>query len=231
MNIDEQKHAAALKAMDYVKDGMKLGLGTGSTAAAFVDIVGAAVKDGLNLLCVPTSVATHAQAKALGIPLTTLEETPHLDLTVDGADELDDNLCLIKGGGGALLREMIVATASDQMVVIADASKHVEKLGKFPLPVEIDMFGMKSTYDKVIAQAKSVGCTGDVTLREKQDGTPFITDGGNYILDCSFYPIEDPVALAKSFHVIPGVVESGLFINIAKTAIIAGENDVKVLSI
>ena len=146
MNSDEMKVKAAQKAMDYVQDGMKLGLGTGSTAAKFVDLVGAAVADGLKVVvCANFSGDKRDQAAALNIPLTTLDETPHLDLTVDGADELDEQLRLVKGGGGALLREKIVATSSDKMVVIADDSKLVETLGAFPLPVEVVQFGLKSS--------------------------------------------------------------------------------------
>ena len=145
MSADDQKRSAAQKALDYVEDGMRLGLGTGSTAALFVDAVGKRVAEGLNVLCVPTSEATAAQARGLDIPLTTLDETPELDLTVDGADELDGDLVLIKGGGGALLREKIVATSSSRMVVIADASKRVDVLGAFPLPVEVVPFGAEAT--------------------------------------------------------------------------------------
>ena len=160
MNSDEMKIKAAQKAMDYVQNGMKLGLGTGSTAAKFVDLVGAAVADGLEVICVPTSVATRDQAAALNIPLTTLEQTPHLDVTVDGADELDDMLRLVKGGGGALLREKIVATSSDKMVVIADDSKLVKVLGQFPLPIEVVQFGLKSSLMAIEGMAARVGCTG-----------------------------------------------------------------------
>ena len=150
MSAEQQKNRASLGAIDYVEDGMRLGLGTGSTAVYFVDAVGKRVAEGLNVVCVPTSEATAVQARSLNIPLTTLAETPELDLTVDGADELDGELNLIKGGGGALLREKIVASASNRMVVIADASKRVDVLGRFALPVEVVPFGAESTHKRII---------------------------------------------------------------------------------
>ena len=225
---DALKHHAAERALDYVTPGMRLGLGTGSTAAKFVDLLGAKVGDGLDVLCVPTSEATHSQADGLGIKLTTLEQTPELDLTVDGADELDGNLRLIKGGGGALLREKIVASASDRMVVIADESKLVQRLGAFPLPVEIVAFGWQATLNKVRALANEYGCEGEISLRGTQ-ADPFITDGGNYILDCAFGAIADPDGLAIALSVLPGVAEHGLFIGIASTAIVAGADGVEII--
>jgi len=231
MNSDEMKEKAAQKAMDYVQSGMKLGLGTGSTAAKFVDLVGAAVAEGLDVICVPTSVATRDQAAALNIPLTTLDETPHLDLTVDGADELDEQLRLVKGGGGALLREKIVATSSDKMVVIADDSKLVETLGAFPLPIEVVQFGLKSSLMMMNALASRVGCSGEIKQRMGEDGTPFITDNGNFILDCHFGRIEKPEALSGAFAQVPGVVENGLFLGIADVAIIAGEEGLTTLEL
>ena len=199
-----------------------------STAARFVDLVGAKVTDGLDVLCVPTSEATREQAAALGIPLTTLEETPELDLTVDGADELDGDLRLIKGGGGALLREKIVAAASARMVVIADESKNVERLGAFPLPVEIVAFGWQATLNKVRAVALDHGCQGEISLRGGQDST-FVTDGGNYILDCAFGSIADADTLAVALSCTPGVVEHGLFIGLASAALVAGPAGVETL--
>ena len=225
---DALKHHAAERALDYVTPGMRLGLGTGSTAAKFVDLLGAKVGDGLDVLCVPTSEATHSQADGLGIKLTTLEQTPELDLTVDGADELVGNLRLIKGGGGALLREKIVASASDRMVVIADESKLVQRLGAFPLPVEIVAFGWQATLNKVRALANEYGCEGEISLRGTQ-ADPFITDGGNYILDCAFGAIADPDGLAIALSVLPGVAEHGLFIGIASTAIVAGADGVEII--
>ncbi len=226
MNSDEKKEKAAQKAMAFVTPGMTLGLGTGSTAAKFVDLVGAAVADGLDLVCIPTSEATRAQAAALNIPLTTLDETPHLDVTVDGADELDEHLRLVKGGGGALLREKIVATASDKMVVIADDSKYVEMLGQFPLPIEVVQFGLKSSLMMIESLAGRVGCKGDIVQRMKEDGTPFITDNGNFILDCHFGRIEKPEALSGALTQVPGVVENGLFLGIADVALIAGDEGI-----
>ena len=229
MDTDTQKLRAAERALDYVEPGMKLGLGTGSTAAKFVDLVGARVKEGLDVLCVPTSEGTRAQAEGLGLPLTTLDETPHLDLTVDGADELDDALRLIKGGGGALLREKIVACASDRMIVIADASKRVEALGRFPLPVEVERFGLRATRALLELRARRPSCGRDIRLRENRYGDPFVPDGANHIFDCSLDPIPEPEALADALASVPGVVEHGLFIDIATEAVVAGPDGVEIL--
>ncbi|MEZ5849101.1 MAG: ribose-5-phosphate isomerase RpiA [Hyphomicrobiaceae bacterium] len=225
MNADDFKRQAAAKALELVTPGMRLGLGTGSTAAHLVDLLGAKVKSGLDVVCVPTSEATRLQAERLGIPLTTLDETPELDLTIDGADELDNELRLIKGGGGALLREKIVAAASDRLVIIADVSKRVRQLGAFPLPVEIVRFGHLATTRLVAAYAEEAGCTGDITVRQR-DGQPFVTDGGNYILDCAFGRIEEPEILDEALKLVPGVVESGLFLGLAEMAIVAGPGGV-----
>ena len=230
MTPDALKHAAALKAIELVEPGMRLGLGTGSTARHFVDLLGARVQAGLNVLCVPTSEATRIQAESLHIPLTTLDDTPELDLTVDGADELDDDLQLIKGGGGALLREKIVAMASDRLVIIADLSKRVPVLGAFPLPVEIVRFGHLVTRDWVEACADEAGCAGQINLRKAAGGTPFLTDGGNYILDCKFGRIADAELLHELLKSVPGVVETGLFLGIADTAFVADQNGVTVLT-
>lgn len=230
MSSDEWKRQAAEQAIGYVKDGMKLGLGTGSTAAKFVAVLGAKVKEGLKVICVPTSEATRAQAAALNIPLTTLDEHPALDLTVDGADEIDEELRLIKGGGGALLREKIVAVASERVVIIADNSKRVDILGRYPLPLEVVPFGLAATRRLVIQLAGDCGCEGEVKLRTGADGAPFITDSGNYILDCAFGAIDDPEALDDALKLVPGVVESGLFLGIADIGIIAGPKGVEVLS-
>ena len=229
MNVDLWKQQAAERALAFLKDGMKVGLGTGSTAAKFVDLVGGRVRQGLKLTCVPTSEATRAQAERLGIALTTLDATPQLDLTVDGADELDAELRLVKGGGGALLREKIVAMASRRMVVIADASKRVATLGKFPLPVEVIRFGLAATRHLVETLAAEAGCRGEVKLRLGEGGRPFVTDSGNYLFDCAFGRIEKPEALDHALKRIPGVVENGLFLGIASTAIIAGPAGVEVL--
>lgn len=226
---DDLKQAAAVRALDLVCDGMWLGLGTGSTAARFVEALGQKVASGLQVLCVPTSEATRAQAESLGIPLTTLDETPHLHLTVDGADEIDDQLRLIKGGGGALLREKIVATASDQMVVIADNSKLVPMLGKFPLPLEVVRFGFAATRRLVEAMAAQAGCEGEIRLRKTESGEPFISDQGNYILDCHFGSIPEPEVLGFALKRVPGVVEHGLFLGVADLAIVASKEGVTVL--
>lgn len=226
---DVWKLQAAERAIFFVEPGMKLGLGTGSTAAKFVDLLGAKVKAGLDVIGVPTSEATRAQAAALGIRLTTLDDDPLLDLTIDGADEIDSALQLIKGGGGALLREKIVAAASERMIVIADSSKHVPVLGAYPLPVEVVRFGLAATRNMIEMLASDAGCTGHIRLRMGQDGQPFVTDGGNYIFDCAFGRIEDADALDTALKIIPGVVENGLFLGLADAAIIAGADGVQVL--
>jgi ribose 5-phosphate isomerase A len=227
-HLQQHKQQAAERALDYLSDGMRVGLGTGTTAARFVDLVGARVKAGLRLVGVPTSEATRMQAERLGIPLSTLDETPFLDLTVDGADELDGELRLIKGGGGALLREKIVATASERMIVIADASKRVQTLGAYPLPVEVVRFGLAATRNMVEVLAAEAGCQGGILLRVSDDGRPFITDSGNFILDCAFGQIIDPEALDEALKLVPGVVENGLFLGIADMAIVAGPDGVSV---
>ena len=226
MSIDALKLAAAERALQYVEPGMKLGLGTGTTAAKFVDLLGPKVRAGLDVICVATSQATQERAMALGIPMTTLDETPFLDLTVDGADQLDDELRLIKGGGGALLREKIVATASGRMIVIADASKRVAMLGAHPLPLEVVQFGVTATRNMVIALAADAGCEGEITLRVGADGKPFVTDSGNFILDCAFGSIEEPEDLDEALKLIPGVVENGMFLGIADLAILAGPDGI-----
>ena len=222
------KLLAAERAMDFVKPGMKLGLGTGSTARLFVDCLGAAVRGGLQIVGVPTSEATRRQAEGLGVPLTTLDECPELDLTVDGADEFDASLRLIKGGGGALLREKIVAASSRRMVVIADRSKQVDRLGAFPLPVEVVAFGLASTRLRLGRACEALGLSGSIEPRRSGDEM-FVSDGGNYILDCAFGPIADVDALAATLAVVPGVVDHGLFIGLASAVIVAGADGVQVL--
>jgi ribose 5-phosphate isomerase A len=229
LRTDELKESAARAALDLVKDGMRLGLGTGSTAARFVAALGERVAKGLSVVCVPTSEATRTQAERLSIPLTTLDETPQLDLTIDGADEIDDQLRMIKGGGGALLREKIVATASDRMVVIADESKLVGSLGIFPLPVEVVRFGLLATMRLIEAIAAETGCHGAITLRPGPGDAPFVTDQGNLILDCAFGTIPEPEVLAFSLKRVPGVVEHGLFLGLADLAIVAGKGGVRAL--
>lgn len=230
MSTDDWKRQAAEQALEYVEDGMKLGLGTGSTAAKFVELLGGKVRSGLKVVCVPTSEATRTQAAALGIPLTTLDDTPELDLTVDGADEIDEELRLIKGGGGALLREKIVAVASDRVVIIADNSKRVDVLGKFPLPLEVVPFGIRASERLIAKLAEDSGCEGDIKLRIGTDGKPFVTDNGNLILDCAFGSIDDPEALDDALKLVPGLVETGLFLGVADVGIIVGPKGVEVLS-
>ena len=224
---DRRKQAAARRGLELVKAGMKLGLGSGTTAREFVDLVGEEVKRGLKIVCVGTSKATEEQARSLGIPLATLDEIPELDLTVDGADEIDPELRLIKGGGGALLREKIVAAASKRMAVIADSSKLVQRLGAFPLPVEVVPFGLAATRRHIEQAIADLGLAGPLRLRGEPK--PFVTDGGHYILDCSLGAIEEPERLGEALSTIPGVVEHGLFVGFARTAIVAGAEGVQVL--
>ena len=221
------KREAARRALDLVEPGMRLGLGTGSTARHFVDLLGEKVAAGLKVRCVATSEATLAQANGLGIPMTTLDDMPELDLTVDGADEIDPELRLIKGGGGALLREKIVAAASRSMAVIADSTKLVPRLGAFPLPVEVVPFGLAATRLHIRKTIGSLGLSGDPVLRRGQ--SPFVTDGGHFILDCRIGAIPDPERLAAALSAIPGVVEHGLFIGYARAAFVAGAGAVETL--
>lgn len=219
--VEQMKQKAALRALEFVESGMKLGLGTGSTARFFVDGLGAKLTDGLSdIVCVPTSEATREQAEILNIKLAPLDELQRLDMTVDGADELDDALRLIKGGGGALLREKIVAAASDKMIVIADDTKKVAVLGAFDLPVEVNMFSHGATAAAIADVLKATGHSGAVKLRGGD--TPFITDGGHYIYDCALGAINDPEALAQALLNVPGLVEHGLFLGYATAAILAG---------
>ncbi|MCP1199473.1 ribose-5-phosphate isomerase RpiA [Notoacmeibacter sp. MSK16QG-6] len=220
------KTEAAREALSEVSEGMKLGIGTGSTAEAFVHLLAERVAEGLSIIGVPTSERTAALCLDLGVPLSTLEEQPSLHLTIDGADEIDPSLGLIKGGGGALLREKIVAAASERMIVIADESKMVDTLGRFPLPIEVNRFGLAATRVAIDAVAKKLGLSGPVELRGGTDD-PFVTDGGHLILDASFGRIPDSRALARSLHDIPGVVEHGLFLDMADLAVIASSEGVR----
>lgn len=224
---DELKRACALAALAEVQDGMRLGIGTGSTAAHFVTGLAQRVRDGLNVVGVPTSEATRAQCEEEGVPLTTLDETPELDLTIDGADEIDPQLALIKGGGGALLREKIVADASARMIVIADESKLVEHLGAFALPIEVNHFGRTATLNAIRTVADRHGLSGALNIRLTKNGQDFVTDGGHSIIDASFGRIVDAKALATDLNAIPGVVEHGLFIGLANLALIATPEGVK----
>jgi len=229
MDVDGQKRAAAARAVALVEPGMRLGLGTGSTARHFVELLGARVREGLDVVGVPTSEATRADAERWGVPLTTLDEAPDLDLTVDGADEIAPDLTLIKGGGAALLREKIVAFASRRMVVIADESKYVEALGRFPLPLEVVPFGLGATRRAVEAALAAEGCPAPALLRRGADGHALVTDGGHWILDAALGHIADPAAVAARLSAIPGVVEHGLFVGLAGAALLAGPSGVRTI--
>jgi ribose 5-phosphate isomerase A len=204
----------------FVKDGQVVGLGTGSTAAYFIRLLGEQVRNGLRIRGIPTSVRAGELAAGLGIPLTTLDECPEIDVTVDGADEVDTQLRLIKGGGGALLREKIVASATKRLVIIADESKRVPVLGRFPLPVEVIKFAQAVVAKKIAALGSQV------ELRRGADGTVYLTDENNYILDCHFGQIPDADGLAQQLSAIPGVVEHGLFIGMASLVLVANGNEV-----
>lgn len=221
MDARQMKIKAAEAALAYVEDGMRLGIGTGTTAEEFVRLLAEKVASGLVIHGVPTSERTARLCLELGISLKSLDELPELDLTIDGADEVDGALRLIKGGGGALLREKIVAASSERMIVIADEHKVVETLGAFPLPIEVNPFGLVSTRILIEKAASRLGLSGALTLRQSGDGN-FTTDGGHFIIDASFGRIPDAEALSTELHSIPGVVEHGLFINMATLAIIAG---------
>jgi ribose 5-phosphate isomerase A len=229
MSSDALKREAASRALEHVRPGMRLGLGTGSTARHFVELLGERVRTGLNVIGVPTSDATEADAKRCGVKLTTLDETPHLDLTVDGADEIGPELALIKGGGGALLREKIVAAASDHMIVIADETKLVPSLGAFPLPIEVMPFGLAATEIAIGRVLESLKLPVNLRQRMRSDGHAFVTDGGHRIIDASIGRIPDPDALANALAAVPGVVEHGLFLRLAGTAIIAGGAGIRVI--
>jgi ribose 5-phosphate isomerase A len=220
MANDGEKEAAGRAAAKLVRDGDVVGLGTGSTAYFAVVALGERVKAGLKIIGIPTSVQTEELARAVGIPLTTLDEHPEIDITIDGADEVDPKLNLIKGGGGALLREKVVASVTKRMVVVSDSTKVVRMLGKFPLPVEV------IAYARTVVENKIKLLGGSPKLRTKADGSPFVTDNGNQILDCSFGKIADPAELAHELDGTAGVVEHGLFIGLAKLAIVGRGNSV-----
>jgi ribose 5-phosphate isomerase A len=227
--MDGLKRQAAARALEHVRDGMRLGLGTGSTAKHFVELLGERVRAGLDVIGVPTSEATRTDAVRCGIPLTTLDDIDRLDLTVDGADEIDPSLNLIKGGGGALLREKIVAAASDRMIVIADDTKSVDVLGRFPLPVEVVPFGLAATRRAMARAFAESGVSGQMMVRKRQDSHVFVTDGGHWIVDAHLGQIPDAPRLAGLLTSIPGVVEHGLFIGLASTAVLAGSQGIRVV--
>jgi len=220
MANDQEKEAAARASLRYIKDGQVVGLGTGSTAAHFIKFLGEEVKRGMRIRCIPTSVRSQELAQSLGIPLITLDDCQEIDVTVDGADEVDPQLRLIKGGGGAMLREKIVASATKQMIVVADASKRVEKLGRFPLPVEIIRFAQSLIAKRITALGAQV------TLRRDEAGNPYVTDENNHILDCKFGEMRDPDGLARELSGMPGVVEHGLFVGMASVALFARGNEI-----
>jgi ribose 5-phosphate isomerase A len=229
MDASEKKRRAAAKAIELIEPGMVVGLGTGSTAAEFVRLLGAEVGNGLDIKAIPTSEVTAQLAREAGITLVDFDDYPEIDVTVDGADEIDDELRLIKGGGGALLREKIVASASEQVVIIADDAKRVTTLGKFPLPIEVVPFGLNATIEMIKVLAEDAGVRGKITLRKGADGEPFVTDAGHHIVDCAFDAIPDPDLLADQLPIAPGVVEHGLFIDLADVAIIAGDGGLTIL--
>jgi ribose 5-phosphate isomerase A len=223
MANDQEKEAAARASLRFVKDGQVVGLGTGSTAKYFIQLLGEQVKNGLRIRGIPSSVRSGEQAASLGIPLTTLDDCQQIDVTVDGADEVDPQLRLIKGGGGALLHEKIVASATKQYVIITDATKRVPVLGKFPLPVEVIKFAQALVTKKIEALGAKV------ILRRNAEGKPYLTDENNYILDCHFGQISDADGLARKLSDMPGVVEHGLFIGMASVVLVAGSTAVEEL--
>jgi len=215
MAHEQEKEAAGRASIRFVRDGNIVGLGTGSTAAYAVKLLGERVREGLKIKGIPTSTKTRDLAASLGIPLTTFADFQQIDVTIDGADEFDPQLHLIKGGGGALLYEKIVASASRQLVIITDSSKQSDVLGKFPLPIEVISFALPLVKKKVEALGASV------KIRQLANGSPFITDEGHHILDCDFGKITDPPALARKLSDMPGIVEHGLFIDMASVVIVA----------
>jgi ribose 5-phosphate isomerase A len=217
---DQEKIEAARASLRFIRDGQIVGLGSGSTAAQFIRLLGEQVKNGLKIRGIPTSEHSRQQAAGLGIPLTTLDECPEIDVTVDGADEVDPQLRLIKGGGGALLREKIVASATRQQIIVVDETKRVPVLGKFPLPVEVIKFAQAVVAKKITALGAAV------TIRKQADGSPYLTDENNHILDCRFGQIPDPDALARRLSDMPGVVEHGLFIGLASMVLVAGAGEI-----
>ena len=227
---EQLKRQAAAMALTQVQPGMRLGLGTGSTARHFVDLLGEKVAAGFDCICVPTSEVTAQQAAALNIPLSDLETLDRLDITIDGADEIDPHLNLIKGAGGALLREKIVASASDLMIVIADDSKLVDTLGRFPLPVEVNRFGLGATRRALETVCAAHGCAGELRLRRTAAGDSYVTDGGHLIIDAFFGRISQPEALSVDLLNIAGVVQHGLFLKMCKKAYVAAPDGVRTLS-
>lgn len=230
MSNEAMKMAAARAALAHVQDGMRLGIGTGSTAEHFIALLGEAVSDGLSVTGVPTSERTARLCIDFGIALESIDDIGPIDLAIDGADEIDPDLNLIKGGGGALLREKIVAHAAQRMIVIADDSKCVDVLGRFALPIEVNGFGLQTTRQAIENVARRHGARGEVEVRVATKGEPMMTDGGHFIVDASFGHISDPQAAARDLSAIPGVIEHGLFLGIAELAIVAGDDGVRTLT-
>jgi ribose 5-phosphate isomerase A len=220
MANDQEKEAAARASLRFVEDGQVVGLGTGSTAAYFIKLLGEKVRNGMRVRGIPTSDRSRELAESLGIPLTTLDECQEIAVTVDGADEVDPQLRLIKGGGGAMLREKIVASATKRLVIVADETKQVPVLGKFPLPVEVIKFAQALVAKRITALGAQV------SLRKNGDGTPFVTDEKNHILDCRFGQIADADTLARQLSEMPGVVEHGLFIGMASVVLLARGSEI-----
>ncbi len=222
---EAEKQAAARAAVQLVQSGSVVGLGSGSTASLAIRFLAERVRSGLKMVGIPTSLATKTLAEQLGIPLTTLDESPAIDIDIDGADEIDPHLNLIKGGGGAMLREKVIASASKRFVVVAESVKLVPQLGRFPLPVEVISFA------EALVKRRIEALGAKVTLRKHQDQSVYVTDEGHHILDCSFSEIADPAALNAKLHEIPGVVEHGLFIGMAEIAFVGKGNDAQVVQV
>ncbi len=223
LDTQHEKRLAAAKSVEFVRDGMCLGLGSGSTAAIMLELLGERARDGLRVRGVPTSEASRQLALHAGIPLVGFDQVTQLDLTIDGADEADADLNLIKGGGGALLREKIVASLSRRVVIIADSTKRVERLGAFPLPVEVVQFAWRPVAERL----RALGAV--PVLRSDGSGNAYVTDEGNYILDCAFGTIEDPPSLARTLDAMPGVMEHGLFVGLADVVLVGRGDDVLVI--
>ena len=224
ITTDLEKAAAARKSLEYVKDGMVVGLGSGTTATFVIQFLGEMVQQGLTIRGIPTSRASADLARSLHIPLTTFAEVPYTDVTIDGADEVGSGLALIKGGGGALLHEKIVAASSRRLVIVVDEHKLVAKLGRFPLPVEVIPFAALPVRNKL----EDLGAHPE--LRKNTDGAPYVTDEGNYIFDCHYGEIDDPAAVAAAIKMITGVVEHGLFLGLASVAVVAGADGARILT-
>jgi ribose 5-phosphate isomerase A len=220
----DAKQRAGARAVEFIEDGMSVGLGTGSTAYWMVERLGERVREGLRVRCVPTSRRTEEQARSHNIPLVTFEDVRQLDLAIDGADEIGPNLALIKGGGGALLREKLVARAARRFIVIADASKRVEVLGRFPLPVEVLPFAWEVTTLRVAEVTDT-----EPVLRRDERGEVYLTDNGNYILDCRCREIRDPESMERELKLLTGVVECGLFVGMADMAVVATDDEVEII--